>query len=258
MGVIEEASWRVASLWRYPVKSMQGESRGEVHLDANGVVGDRQYGVLDLEHGTVLSAKREGRLLDAAAILHDGELIVTLPDGVARTVGDELNDALSEWLARPVRLVEASAFGAATYESPEDFEDDGSPIETWEGPQGSFVDDSPLHLLTSCDLEQLASERPDLQWDARRFRPNALLEPIVDDPVPLAIGSRVELGDCEVGVHKGCLRCVMTTRAQPGVLDRELDILRHVARVHDGVVGVRAAVVRPGAVRLGDLVKVLS
>lgn len=256
MSVIETASWRVASLWRYPVKSMQGEARDEVLLDAHGVAGDRQYGVLDLEHATILSAKREGRLLEAAASLRDGELVVTLPDGAAYRVGEALDAAVSDWLARPVRIVEAKSFGAATYESPEDFEDDESPIETWEGPSGSFVDDSPLHFVTTRDLEQLASERPELQWDPRRFRPNALLEPTIDDPSPLAIGSRVELGNCEVEVHKGCLRCVMTTRAQPGALDRELAVLRHVARVHDGVVGVRALVLRPGPLRVGDLVKV--
>jgi uncharacterized protein YcbX len=76
------------------------------------------------------------------------------------------------------------------------------------------------------------------------------------DPSPLDIGSRVTIGACEVDVHKGCARCVMTTRAQPGALDRELDILRHVARHHDNTVGVRARVVRTGTLRLGDLVSV--
>jgi hypothetical protein len=83
-----------------------------------------------------------------------------------------------------------------------------------------------------------------------------VLEPLVSDPSPLTVGSRVAIGACEVDVHNGCTRCVMTTRAQPGPLERELDILRHVARHHDATVGVRAGVVRAGSVRVGDLVTV--
>jgi uncharacterized protein YcbX len=252
------ASWRVSSLWCYPVKSMQGEERDELTFNVDGVVGDRQYGVFDETSRTVLSAKREGRLFDATATLRDEELTVTLPGGRSYEPGQPLNEALTQWLGRPVRLVASSTLGAATYESPSDFEQDESPLESWDGPPGSFVDDSPLHLLTSLDLAELMNERPELQWDVRRFRPNVVLEPVTSRPSPLAIGSRVTIGACEVDVHKGCTRCVMTTRAQPGALDRELDILRHVARHHDSMVGVRATVVRSGSVHLGDLVAVLD
>ncbi len=251
-----EASWRVVSLWRYPVKSMQGEECDELVLDGDGVAGDRQWGVFDETSRTVISAKREGRLFEAAAALRDGTLTVSLPDGGAFEPGGALDEALTGWLGRPVRLVAASTFGAATYESPSDFERDESPLETWDGPLGSFVDDSPLHLLTSLDLAELMNERPELQWDVRRFRPNVLIEPSTKNPPPLNVGSRLTIGACEVHVHDGCRRCVMTTRAQPGALDRELDILRHVARYHDNTVGVRAKVVGRGRVRVGDLVGV--
>jgi uncharacterized protein len=252
------ASWSVSSLRRYPVKSMQGEELDELTFNLDGVEGDRQYGVFDEDSGTVLSAKREGRLFDASASLDDGRLAVTLPDGRSYEPGDPLDEALQQWLGRRVRLVAAATFGAATYESQSDFERDDSPSETWEGRPGSFVDESPLHLLTSLDLAELVTERPDLQWDVRRFRPNVVMEPVVSDPTRLAIGSRVAIGACEVDVRKGCTRCVMTTRAQPGTLEQELDILRHVARLHDSTVGVRAGVVRAGSVRVGDLVNVLG
>ncbi|MGA7834508.1 MAG: MOSC N-terminal beta barrel domain-containing protein [Acidimicrobiales bacterium] len=246
------ASWRIASLWRYPVKSLQGEECDELVVNPVGVEGDRRYGILDLATNTVVSAKREGRLLEAAATTCNGVLAVTLPDREPLSPGNSLDEALTTWLDRPVRLVEASEFGAATFLSPEDFEDDASELVSWKGMGGSFVDESPLHLLTSEDLEQLARERPDLQWDVRRFRPNVLLAPAAGDSSPLAIGSRVVLGECEVAIEKGCSRCVMTTRGQPGALDRQLEILRHIARHHDGIVGVRAAVVRRGSLRTGD------
>jgi uncharacterized protein YcbX len=250
--------WRVSSLWCYPVKSMQGEEREELVLNADGVAGDRQYGVFDVTANTVLSAKREGRLLDAAAILSGDELSVTLPDGRSFSAGEPLDEVLTSWLGRRVRIVEASLLGAATYEAHEDFEHDDSPLVTWEGPRGSFVDESALHLMTTLDLDQLVSERPDLQWEMRRFRPNVLMEPAEVGPLPLEPGSRVALGECEIAITKGCTRCVMTTRSQPGALERQLEILRHVSRHHDGAVGVRASVVRRGTVRIGDPVCVLG
>lgn len=249
---------RVVALWRYPVKSMQGEPRGRLSLVSGGVVGDRAHGVLDLSSGTVVSAKRDGRLLEAAARYCDGELRVRLPDGKELGAGKALDEALSAWLGRRVRLVTAASFGTATYECPEDFEDDSSTVERWEGTGNSFVDESDLHVLTTGDLALLSAERPDLQWDARRFRPNIVVEAAAGVLQRSPTGPLVELGDAEVEVRKPCTRCVMTTRPQPGGLERQLDILRHVIHVHNNEVGVRASVVRAGAIQVGDPVSLLS
>jgi uncharacterized protein YcbX len=242
---------RVVALWRYPVKSMGGVAHEEIEVGARGVVGDRGFGVLDRTAGTVLSAKREGRLLEARAALVADDLVVTLPDGRGFDRGPELDEALTQWIGRPVGVVEAASFGPATFESPEDFEHDDSALATWEGVVGSFVDESPLHLLALGDLERLRAERPDLNWDVRRFRPNVVLDGQLGALEP---GQRLLLGEIEVEVTKGCSRCVMTTRPQPGGLERELDVLRHVARHHDNLVGVRALVVRPGRLRVDDTV----
>jgi uncharacterized protein len=39
---------RIEQLWRYPVKSMQGESLPSVAVDEWGLIGDRQWAVIDL------------------------------------------------------------------------------------------------------------------------------------------------------------------------------------------------------------------
>jgi len=243
---------KVQALWRYPVKSMWGESCDELSLEEHGIAGDRAFGVLDLRSQTVISAKREGRLLGASASLSSGELLVKLPDGQEFARGEMLDESLSRWLERPVRLIGAATHGAATYESQEDYERDESDSVQWEGPSGSFVDESPLHLLTTADLDLLASERPDLQWDVHRFRPNVLIDAASASIGSAEPGSRIRLGDVEVEIQKGCTRCVMTTRPQSAPLERQLDILRHVTKVHEGVVGVRAKVVCTGAIRVGD------
>ena len=79
-----------------------------------------------------------------------------------------------------------------------------------------------------------------------------------EDALRLDARRRVGIGEVEVEIEKPCSRCVMTTRTQPGGLERQLDVLRHVSRAHDGSVGTRARVLRPGVVREGDDVRLLG
>jgi uncharacterized protein YcbX len=249
---------KVVSLWRYPVKSMQGERRDTVQVAEHGIDGDRRYGVFDPASGTILSAKKEGRLLLARALLAGVELTIRLPTGeTAMGTGPAVDQALSSWLGRPLSLIEARRDGRATYEMPSDFQDDASEPVRWQGPRGSFADSSPLHLLTTASLEALAVERPDLQWEPERFRPNVLVE--VDGRGGIEqdwIGHHVRVGEVELQVHRPCSRCVMTTRAQPGRIERQLDILRHVNAAHATNLGVLARVVRPGPMATGAAVSV--
>lgn len=248
----------VVALWRYPVKSMQGQREESLTLGAGGVAGDRAYGVLDLTTGTVISAKRDGRLLAATARFVGDAVEIGLP-GATDCRGDALDSALSTLLERPCRLVAAAAHGAARYESPVDFEEKTPGVDSWEGPEGSFVDESPLHLLTTAALATVGAERPDLDWSVRRFRPNLLLDLGAADPGDAAlVGRRLRIGAAEVRVTKGCRRCVLTTRPQPAGIARALDVLRHLHAAHDNVLGVRAAVVVPGTVRAGDPVELLG
>jgi uncharacterized protein len=248
----------VVGLWRYPVKSMQGEACEEVQLSDVGVVGDRSFGVLDVASGTVVSAKRDGRLLQASARFSGTQLLVGGPGREELSPGPRLDDSLTQWLGRPVRLLPAAGYGPPTFEAVNDFEQEDSGVHTWEGKIGSFVDESPLHLVTTADLAELAFERPELQWEVRRFRPNLLVEAPLGAFAPIVAGQRIMVGDAELQVLKSCTRCVMTTRAQPGGIERQLDILRHVTAAHDNEVGLRASVARAGVVRLGDAVRLAS
>ena len=47
----------VKELWRFPVKSMQGEQLEQAEFTARGVVGDRAYALIDVSTGKVVSAK---------------------------------------------------------------------------------------------------------------------------------------------------------------------------------------------------------
>jgi len=103
---------RIESLWRYPVKSMLGETVPAAEVDDRGLAGDRALAVVDRETGVVATAKHPRRwraLLQARAeAAADGTVLLHLPDGPSvlssHPVVDEL---LSSFLGRPVTLAEA-------------------------------------------------------------------------------------------------------------------------------------------------------
>jgi uncharacterized protein YcbX len=92
---------QIAELWRYPVKSLQGERLDAVALTADGLEGDRQFAIYDVESGLGLTGRRVPELLFASARMRaDGTAEITLPDG--SVAGDD--HTLSAWLGRSVAL----------------------------------------------------------------------------------------------------------------------------------------------------------
>ena len=102
----------VVALWRYPVKSMQGESLNVASIGPAGIVGDRSWAVVDRETGLGLTARRAPELLFAHAALDGDDVRITLPDGTL-AVDD---DALSRWLGRGVTLVRAGGDTVGRFE----------------------------------------------------------------------------------------------------------------------------------------------
>src|SRR6267378_1338446 len=91
----------VASLWRYPVKSMMGEELNASEVAERGLLGDRVYALVDRSDGKVATAKNPRKwpsLFDFHATLigppHAGAkappVRITLPDGT--TVSSEQSD----------------------------------------------------------------------------------------------------------------------------------------------------------------------
>ncbi len=52
---ISEDVGSVATLWRFPVKSMGGEQLRDVEVTERGVLGDRAYALIDKDTGKVVS-----------------------------------------------------------------------------------------------------------------------------------------------------------------------------------------------------------
>ena len=227
--------FRVAGLWRYPVKSLGGESLEASRVGQHGLPGDRAFGIVDAGTGNVLTARKEPRLLFATASWHHGDVEI-----VAAGQRLDTDAALSEWLGRPVRLVRAGAEGGV-YETPEDFEGEAGWV-SWRGPGYAWHDSSRtrVSLVSSTTLRG---------WAPQRFRANVLLDEGEDEDA--LVGKQVQLGSAVLDVTKRIDRCVMVTRAQPEV-PADLDILRTIHKERDGCFAVGALVDKAGDVAVGD------
>jgi uncharacterized protein YcbX len=230
---------QVLELWRFPVKSLQGEQLETAEIDADGIVGDRGYALFDLDSGFGLTARRVPELLFASARLLDGELLITLPDG---SVADG-DDALSDWLGRRVALRRAADVETREYENPLDVEHDDDWM-VFEGAPGAFHDSRRTRV-------SLVSTGTIGAWDRRRFRANVVVD---DEGEDAWVGTTITIGDARLDVGKRIDRCVITTRPQPGGIDRDLDVLRTINHTRDGCLAVGALVAHPGTVRIGDVV----
>lgn len=284
----------VAELWRYPVKSMQGERLDAAEVSRRGITGDRAYALVDAETGRLVSAKRPrqwGGLMHHSAQLVDPDadppvVRMTLADGTTCTTGPGAVEALSASLGRPVRMVSAAPQGSVMEEiwpeekgeslyGPVVGNEDGDALITVPpalgAPPGTLFDFSAIHLVTSTSLRSLAAAHPDGPVDVRRFRPNLVID--TDDaglaPFPenewvetsLRVGSSLVLEGLML-----TMRCVMVTLSQPG-LDRDRGVLRATAAANrvdvPGVgaypcLGLYARVTGEGPVHLGDRVALVE
>jgi len=226
---------RVTQIWRYPVKSVGGQQMAAADVTDLGVEGDRSWGIVDNETGNVLTGRREPRLLMASAILDDNGPIITVEsDQEMRTSAE-----LSVWLDRSVTLTPAGEVGG-TYEDPQDYENDAD-WQSWQGPGGAWHDSARARVT-------LASLGTMGDWDPRRFRSNLILDGEGEDDL---VDHRVTIGDAVMYVVKQIDRCVMVTRAQPG-LDRDLDVLKTINRARGSMLAVGAVIITPGRVVEGD------
>jgi uncharacterized protein YcbX len=262
----------VATLWRYPVKSMMGEELNAADVTARGLDGDRLYAVIDQATGKVASAKNPkkwGRLFDCLAryapALRQNQtppsVHVLLPDGsMVLAEAEEAAKKLSAILGRTVRLAAAASNGAVLEEYWPDVDGRArrNVVTDETMPAGTFFDGAHLHLMTTATLDALRAAYPVGRFETRRFRPNLVVAPTSDERgfVENAWVDRTVMIGEEVilKVTGPCARCVMITLPQ-GDLPEDTGILRAAVQHNRSAVGVYATVVRPGRVQRGDQIR---
>jgi uncharacterized protein len=216
------------------------------------------------------------------------EVEITFPDGTVMSSYDgAVHDKLSELAGRDVRLTALppaddtslhrmrfdsqkaavasesvrADFGVAEGEEMPDLAvfpmADLLKLGRYSTPPGTFVDLAPVHLMTTTSLATIGAEIGG-ELDARRFRPNVLIAvDSSEDELPEAkwSGAHVALGSTGLKVISQTVRCVVPSRAQPG-LDVDRRVTRAVAARAERCLGVYCTVERVGSVQVGDRVNV--
>jgi uncharacterized protein len=263
----------LASLHRYPVKSMMGEAINSAHVTPRGLFGDRSYALCDTETGKIVSAKNPRKwpnLFSYAAAYTDppgaGSAVppvrVMLPDG-GYAVSSSLDFAstLSGTLGRAVALLTTAPQHAQLEEYWPDMEElSKRDVVTDEAmPDGTFFDLAVLHVLTTGTLDRLRELSPRSRFESRRFRPNLIID--TGDQKGFVendwVGKTIAIGpEVRIQVTRPCLRCVMTTLSQAD-LPKDPEILKTVVHHNEARVGAYASVVQTGTIRVGDKLTVV-
>lgn len=258
----------VASLWRYPVKSMAGEAIAEAFVGYAGVFGDRACAFLNAAAPAgfpYLTARANSAMLRFAPRFRDRDL-------AARPINQDAAEKLGPGLTPlyPAPLERLAIDVAAPSGEVLAIDDARLPAML----AARNVDAAGLSLvrsdraLTDCrpvsiiSLETIAqlSDEIGMPLDGRRFRANIYADlaganGFAEDGFVgrrLAIGARVV-----IAVLDRDPRCKMIS-LDPDTGNEDANVLRHVAKAHDTRAGVYCAVLIEGTIRSGDAITLLD
>ena len=211
-------SLTVAALWRYPVKTLAGESISSAGLTSRGIPGDRIIQVRGPEG--IRTSRRHHRLLGLHATLD--------PDG------------------RPL-------VNGLHWNSPEVLEQvrDAAGHDAWLEAGGEVDRFDILPLLVATDGAVDAFGR-----DVRRLRPNILIDGVKGLDEVNWPGAELHIGDAVVRLDSLRGRCPMTT-VDPDTLERDREVLRDIYERFNGRLALNADVGVPGPIRVGDAVRLV-
>jgi uncharacterized protein len=210
---------RVAEIWRYPIKSLRGESLREVNVLRDGIPGDRAVHVVDGDGELITARSHPDLLLLSATLGPDGEpLIDGHPWG-----GDQAAARTQSAAGTRARLVRC--------------------------PGGHRFDDTELLVATDGAMAWMGRDR-------RRFRPNLLIEGVEGLAERTWPGSRLRVGEALLDVRRVCKRCVITT-IDPDRAAIDPDVLRRINAELEGRFALNCEVVEPGRVAVGDTVELI-
>ena len=228
---------QVAALYRYPVKSLGGQSVGALKPEIRGFEDDRRWMFIE-PNGQFISRRAVLTMCEYAAEIHGDELrFIRITDGsvlgavagarqgskrVDVTVWDDsLTATLIDHPDIPTIATGLGIPGARlVYMGNEDRRPvDPRFAEAHE--EVSFADGFPYLVTTTASLDDL-STRVGEPLDERRFRPNI----VVAQTIPFAeddwAGLRV--GNHRFRLPKPCARCIMITQ-EPDTGERNLRVL---------------------------------
>ncbi len=261
-----QAVGKVESIWRYPVKSMAGESVENAFLGFSGIFGDRCYAFRNSAGRAgfpYLNAVAQPEMLRYRPQFRDSERAATPPNWVeAKGIAPGVNPADAE----PNDLlleVETPAGDRLAIEDPELIarltaglrgEHDVSLVHS----ARALTDCRPLSMISVQTVRQISSEFG-AAVDAQRYRANLYIDLASGDGFAEDehVGRRMRIGpSAEVLVLERDPRCKMIS-LDPETGEHDPTVLRHVAQNHDACSGVYCAVLVEGLLTAGDEIQLL-
>ena len=273
----------VTTIYRYPVKSMMGETLSDADIGGAGIPGDPGWAVRDEKRGGIRGGKKIPQLMTLAAQSGPAAPLITAPDGDSASASSEgINEWLSDKLGHPVTLwplLPADQLDHYRRGAPdtEDFEQElravfgrlpdeplpdlaglGELLE-FESPPGTYFDAFPMSIMSQQSLNTMNQLEGESQFDVRRFRPNLLVDiPDTDHPFPEQawVGKTLSVSSVTLKIDMRCPRCAMTTHGFCD-LPQDAQIMRKLLANSEGNLGIYASVVQAGNVTAGDSVSVV-
>jgi uncharacterized protein len=225
---------QIEALFRYPVKSMRGESLSEAALGWHGLEGDRRLAFRKLEDRGGFPWLTAGKLPELVLFAPQRRDTSELPTHVRTPEGADLA-IFGDDLARDV----GRRFGA--------------PVQMMQMNHGIF-DDAAISIISSETIREIGrlSGRP---ADVRRFRPNIVVRSLRAVPFEEDewVGGVLSLGDAAVSVTLPDLRCAMIN-LDPDTASSAPEVLKSVARANDTNAGIYCTVTRTGRLAVGQTI----
>src|SRR5260221_2283876 len=230
----------VKALFRYPVKSMAGESLESASLGWQGLEGDRRFAFNKTTDSAGFPWLTAGKLpslvlyrpFRSAEAKGDGPDFVKTPAGSSLPLqGEELQRELSERHGTEVRLMHL---------------------------RHGLFDEAPLSLITLATIDAIG-QASGMTLDIRRFRPNVLIDTGATDAFAENDwpGGVVSFGDGPVAPTVGLtmkdIRCGMLN-IDPDTAALTPEVLRAAVRSNDNCAGAYGVTLTTGMISVGDAV----
>jgi uncharacterized protein YcbX len=231
----------IAGVFRYPVKSMAGETLEQANIRWTGVEGDRRYAFV-LADGAKsaqidfpwFTGREHPPLVSYKAAYQDGSsaVAVVTPDGSIMPIdSDQLHAELTTRSKRSISLLQ---LGRGAY--------DGSPVS----------------LISTRTIAEVAAASGIGDTDPRRYRPNLLVELAGALHEDKWVGRMLTIGEGEnapkLWVTRPDQRCMMINlNPETGV--QQPQVLKYVANARSNNLGIYATVLAPGIIKTGDTIR---
>lgn len=257
----------VASLWRYPVKSMGGEELEQAFAGFSGIYGDRYFAFgspASPKALPYLTGREQEQMVRYRPRFRNPEKAAEPPNrAAAENFGPGINPVHADPQEMSVDVLTPLGTTLAI-DDPELLRLLEEGIGDGHAPMlmrsdRAMTDCRPVSLISSQTIEQIADELGD-RLDHRRFRANIYLDlysggGFAEDEL---VGRKLRVGEqVEVAVLERDPRCKMIS-LDPDTGEHDPEVLRRVAQGHENLAGVYCAVLVEGTIRAGEPIELLD